>query len=113
MKYRYVNLTSSSLETLTHCYQHHPKHHVRQRCFALLLSDEGYRIPAIAALLKTRTRTIYTWLDRWESMGLSGLMIQPGRGVKARLSIQDEAVVELVKKKQKSMLEIFLRQDKR
>ena len=32
-----------------------------------------------------RTRTIYTWFNRWESHGIAGLMLRKGRGVKAKL----------------------------
>jgi len=64
-----------------------------------LLSDEGWQVKEIAELLKTRTRTIYSWMNRWQTMGLVGLTILPGRGLKARLSIQDKTMVEIVKKK--------------
>jgi transposase len=79
------------------------KAHFRNRCHAIELSDRGKSVPYIADLLKTRTDTIYTWINRWESMGLAGLMILPGRGLKAKLnSFLTEPLqetVELIKKK--------------
>lgn len=69
------------------------KHHFRTRCQSILMSAEGYKVPDIAKLFKVRTRTIYTWFDRWEQMGIAGLMIFSGRGVKAKLNSSDEQQV--------------------
>lgn len=96
---RYVKLTDSEREALEHSYKHHAKSHVRQRCQALLLSDEGWPVKQIAQLHHVRTRTIYTWMNRWNTIGLAGVMILPGRGVKPKLSVQDTSMVAQVKKK--------------
>lgn len=95
---RQVDLTKSERETLQNGYKYHTKAHFRQRCHALLLSDEGWQIKQIAKLYHTRSRSIYTWMDRWRDMGIVGLMILPGRGLKAKLSLEDKDLVELVKK---------------
>ena len=92
--------------TLEEGYKNHVKSHVRQRCQALLLSDEGWQVKQIAKLYHTRSRTIYTWMNRWQDMGLAGVMILPGRGVKPKLSIQDQLVVEKVKKKRSDTPEV-------
>ena len=99
MYVRYIKLTETERITLENGYQNHPKHHFRQRCHTLLLSDAGRSCPEIADLFNIRTRTIYTWMDRWESIGLVGLMIQSGRGVKPLLNIVDTDLIEKVKKK--------------
>lgn len=96
---RYITLTEEERATLEQCYRHHNKHHIRQRCHSLLLSNGGMQAKEIAALFSVRTRTIYFWLDRWEQMGLSGLWIQPGRGLKARLKVEEAGLVSLIKKK--------------
>ena len=96
---RYIQLTASERETLENGYEHHPKPHFRKRCQALLLSDEGWQVKEIAKLHHVRSRTIYTWMDRWEDMGIAGVMILPGRGIKPRLSVKDKDLVETVKKK--------------
>lgn len=57
------------------------------------------QVKEIAALFSVRTRTIYFWMDRWEQMGLCGLWIQSGRGLKAALAVEDAQVVSLGKKK--------------
>ncbi len=96
---RYLKLTDLERETLKEAYKNHPKFHVRQRSHSLLLSDEEMKIKDIANLFKVRTRTIYTWMNRWERMGIVGIMLTPGRGMKPKLSIANKAVVETVKKK--------------
>lgn len=97
---RYLTLGSWERKTLEEGYCHHPKHHFRQRCHALLLSDEGQTVPQIAKLFKTRTRTIYTWMNRWQNTGIVGLMILPGRGLKSKFSTHDSNLVGLIKKSQ-------------
>ena len=102
---RYVQLTEKAEKTLRYEYANNLKHYFRQRCQALLLSNDGVSVPQIAKLLKTRTRTIYEWMNRWESRGLSGLYILDGRGRKPTLSSRDESLVQKVKKKHGSMPE--------
>lgn len=85
-------------QTLEHGYRNHGKHHFRQRCHSLLLSARGVEVKQIAELCSVRTRTVYFWMDRWEQMGLGGLSIQPGRGLKAALRVEDAGLVSLLKK---------------
>ena len=96
---RIIELTKSERETLEHCFKYHPKAHVRKRAQSLLLLDENWTIKQVATLHHIRTRTIYTWLDRWQNMGIIGLMILSGRGLKPKLKITDESLIEIVKKK--------------
>ena len=95
---RYITLTEEEQTTLEQGYRNHGKHHFRQRCHSLLLSGRGIQVKEIAALYGVRTRTVYSWMDRWEQMGLSGLQIQPGRGLKAALRVEDAGLVTLKKK---------------
>lgn len=78
-------LTPEEKTTLEEGYRNSPKPHFRNRCHSILLSFEGYKVSEIAQLYKVRTRTIYTWFDRWESIGIIGLMLFKGRGIKAKL----------------------------
>jgi transposase len=78
-------LTEEEKRTLEQGYLNSPKAHFRNRCHSILLSIEGYKVSEIALLYKVRTRTIYTWFNRWESNGISGLILLKGRGVKAKL----------------------------
>ena len=96
---RQIKLTEAEEKTLQEGFKNHPKAHFRKRCKALLLSHEGMAIKEILKYTRTRARTIYTWMDRWQQMGITGLMILPGRGLKAKLSEKDENLLELIKKK--------------
>lgn len=96
---RYIILTPEEEQTLEQGLKNHSKHHFRQRCQALLLSARGIQVKEIAFLHSNRTRTIYTWMDRWHKMGISGLSILPGRGLKPLLSEESEELVGLIKKK--------------
>jgi transposase len=95
---RYLDtLIPEEKTTLEECFKHHRKSHVRMRSHALLLSSEGKSVPYIADLYKVGTRTIYSWFNRWESHGIVGLFILPGRGVKsvfANVSPVDIALIE-------------------
>ncbi len=96
---RFIHLTESERNTLQEAYENHSKFHVRQRAHTLLLSDNNVNIKEISELFALRTRTIYSWMNRWERMGISGIMIFPGRGRKPQLSITNAEIVDLVKKK--------------
>jgi len=102
---RFIKLTKEDRETLENGYRDFAKHHFRQRCQSILLSDEGITVPELAKMFKVRTRTIYTWMDRWTTFGVEGLKILPGRGIKAKLKITDPDLVDLVKKKQSNLPE--------
>ncbi len=96
---RTIKLTNIEKETLEHCFKNHEKAHVRNRAHCLLLMDENWTVKQLAKLYHVRTRTIYTWLNRWQTMGIVGLMILPGRGGKPQLDVNDESLVNTVKKK--------------
>ena len=82
---RYIELTESEQATLEEAIRHHPSSIVRTRSQCLLLSARQYRVKALSALYQVRTRTLYEWFSRWQSMGVVGLRISEGRGRKALL----------------------------
>jgi transposase len=100
---RVEELSGTEIVTLQEAQKHHKKSHFRTRCEAIELSNRGKSVTYISDLLQTRPDTIYTWINRWEERGLVGLMIVPGRGIKAKLDIflieNDEESLELIKKK--------------
>ena len=99
MRTRKFQLTDSERITLENGHKNHPKSHFRQRCHALLLCNAGWKIKDVAKLYNIRTRSIYAWMNRWRDIGVIGLTIIPGRGLKAKLSQLEEETVTLVKKK--------------
>jgi len=69
-----VGLTEWERQTLEEGYRNSVKSHFRIRCQNMLMSDAGYKVKEIAKLHKVRTRTIYTWIDKWESIGIAGFI---------------------------------------
>jgi transposase len=80
---RYIELTESEKNTLEEAFQNHPNALVRTRSQCLLLSARHYRVKTLSGLYQVRTRTLYEWFSRWQSMGIVGLRISEGRGRKA------------------------------
>ena len=94
---RYIELDTAALQALEKTYRTHSKPHVRQRAQCLLLSDHGYSVPMLADLYSTRTHTIRGWFNRWESEGIKGLEIHPGRGVKPAITVENTSLVTHIK----------------
>lgn len=95
---RYIELNPAERATLREACGNHSSKDFRSHCQAILLSSHGLPVKQIASVLEVRTRTVYTWMDRWESEGICGLMIRNGRGRKPKLSITDAKLVGLIKK---------------
>jgi len=92
---RYIELTEAEQVTLQEAVRHHPSAIVRTRSQVLLLSHRSYSVKELARLHQVRTRTIYEWFSRWQSMGVVGLHITKGRGRKSVLqAVHTPLVVE-------------------
>lgn len=92
---RYIQLTETEQVTLQEAVRNHPSSIVRTRSQALLLSHRRYPVKELARLHQVRTRTIYEWFSRWQSLGLVGLRITQGRGRKSVLqAVHTPLVVE-------------------
>jgi transposase len=90
---RYIELDAVARQELEKTYHTHAKSHVRQRAQCLLLSDHGYSVPTLADIYSTRTHTIREWFNRWESEGIQGLEIRPGRGLKPVINAENISLV--------------------
>jgi transposase len=53
---------------------------VSERAHFVLLSDQGRTVPEIAALIGYSDETIYTWLERYQRLGIAGLQDEPRSG---------------------------------
>ena len=51
----------------------------------ILLMSEGASISQISRTVGIRRRFIYKWVDRFQSLGVSGLSDKPGRGRAAHI----------------------------
>lgn len=90
---RYIKLQDTEVETLEEAVRNHTNRFFRNRCQCLLSSHRGVPVKHLALGYNTRTRTIYTWFDRWDSMGLVGLMNLPGQGRKPTLDPENQVEV--------------------
>ena len=91
---RYIYLSEAQQISLQESTLHSASAVVRSRSQALLLSNRGYTVKELARLYQVRTRTIYEWFSRWQSLGVVGLCITKGRGRKATLQTQHTPLVE-------------------
>jgi transposase len=98
-RYRYIKLSPSENSAISEGIKFGKTHHFRERCRALDYSNKGETIPQIAYLLGKRCETIRHWFNNWEQSGISGLEIQPGRGLKPILDIKSEDLIVEIKKK--------------
>ena len=78
---------------LTRIHRDSKKHHVRQHAHCILLSYQGFTVSELAKILKKTHRTIYAWLDLWESYHFAGLYDKKGRGRKPKLDASEQAQV--------------------
>ena len=94
MQKRFIQLIEEETATLQEGMKNGAAHLFRKRCHCLILSNDGYEVKNVAAVLGVSWITIYSWLDRWEKKGLVGLRDQAGRGRKPILTIADFALVK-------------------
>lgn len=85
-----ITLSEQQRAELLQARDHHPKAYMREKAAAILkIADE--RLPALQVaqhrLLKRRDdNTVRSWLRRYLHAGLTGLLVQPGRGKKPAFS---------------------------
>ena len=88
-KIRTLSLTKEAKHELENIRDNHAKPYMRERASAILKVAEGqvpYQV-ALQGLLKPRDPdSVYSWLDRYEAEGVSGLENRPGRGRKPAFS---------------------------
>lgn len=85
MSRRAFRLTDAQRQELVQLRDHAAKPYLRERAAALLKIADGMAAAAVAryGLLRPRKPdTIYGWLDRFQTDGVAGLAVQPGRGRK-------------------------------
>jgi transposase len=86
---RRLEVTEAERTTLEQAVKHHPKAYVRERAAALVKIAARASAAWVAEhglLTRHAPDTVYGWLNRYETEGLVGLLIRPGRGRKPTLS---------------------------
>lgn len=94
---RVHELTAQENQDLTDGYKNGKKHHFRIRCQIILMSNSNLSVAQIANRLKKDKDTIYTWLKKYETLGIKGLQNKTGQGVKAPLDSITKQQLEILK----------------
>jgi transposase len=79
-----------SFKLLERIYRQSRHHQVRQRAHFLILVSQRVKIGDLMEIFNISYKTVYNWLNRWESDGVIGLYNKPGRGRKRKVNSQQE-----------------------
>jgi transposase len=79
-----------SFKLLERIYRQNRHHQVRQRAHFLILVSQRVKIGDLMEIFNISYKTVYNWLNRWESDGVIGLYNKPGRGRKRKVNSQQE-----------------------
>lgn len=86
-KKKYIKgLTDEEKSSLEKGYKTGKSHLTRRKCQAILLSHSGKTVDELAVFFKVHTQSVYSWYKLWESEGIKGLELKPGRGRKPKLN---------------------------
>jgi transposase len=89
MKY-VAPLRDDAIQTWHDMHRYHPSRRARMRAHSLLLSHPGDALPPIAQISQVDRRSVSTWIDRWQTMGLVGLSDKPGSGRRPLLNDDEQ-----------------------
>lgn len=94
---RYIkDITDKQREDLAKIHKDSKSYQERNRCQAILLSNQGYQVQALASIFQVSELSIYKWFDRFEKSGVEGLKNQKGKGRKPILTTSNATHVEVV-----------------
>lgn len=94
----------TELETL---FKKSDNHSLRKRCHTILLKADGRFSKDVAKIVGMSHVSVNSWLNRYKSEGIAGLLIKPGRGCKPKIDKQtDETEIVALAKKHRQRLEM-------
>lgn len=103
------DITAQQKQELEHLHKTSKSYQERNRCQSILLSAQGYQVPALAQVFSESELTIYKWFNRFDQQGVAGLKNQAGKGRKQILKTTNATHVEVVENtmgKEKQRLKI-------
>ncbi len=101
-------INSLSFKLLERIYRQSRHHQVRQRAHFLILASQAVKIEELMKIFQVSYKTIYNWLNRWESEGMLGLYNKPGRGRKRIFnSAQEETIREWAKQEPRQLKKVL------
>jgi transposase len=81
-KIRVVELTQEQRGELESGYRLGKGHAFRKRCQLVLLKSQARSSQEVAEIVKMSQISVNSWLNRYQSEGIKGLITKPGRGRK-------------------------------
>ncbi len=99
------NLTSSQRKELELGLKEGKSHSFRMRCQSILLKSEGRTSKESGSITGMSHISVNSWLKRYKSEGISGLLTKPGRGRKSILNREEDKVgiLEAIKSNRQRM----------
>ncbi|MBW4430510.1 MAG: IS630 family transposase [Pelatocladus maniniholoensis HA4357-MV3] len=88
---REINPLYLKLLERIYCQSRH--HQVRQRAHFIILASQGVKTKELMNIFQVSHKTIYNWLNRWESEGIIGLYNKSGRGCKRIFNAEQESTI--------------------
>lgn len=97
-KKRYIKqLSETEVLALKKGHRNGKSHLFRRKCQCILLSHEGKSVAELHEIFNVSTISIYNWLNQWESEGIDGLRLKPGRGRPPKLDLNNQKQVKRIK----------------
>ena len=97
-KKKYIEkLTLEQKSSLEKGYKYGNSHLFRRKCQAILMSHEGKSVKELSDFFDVSSTSVYKWFGLWESSGIKGLELKPGRGRKPKLEKENTKHVETIK----------------
>ena len=85
---REINPLSFKLLERIYCQSRH--HQVRQRAHFLILASQQTKVNQLMEIFDISYKTVYNWINRWESEGMVGLYNQPVEAGKRHLILSSQ-----------------------
>lgn len=96
-KYKQIKLTEEQKSSLKEGFTHGKSPLFRRKCQCILLCGSGKTSLEIADFFQVSRHSVLLWIRLWESDGIKGLELKPGRGRKAKLKLEEPKHVKVVK----------------
>jgi transposase len=92
-------LSSESRQELEKGYKTGKQHGYRVRCRTILLKSDGLKSKEVGSMVGMSHVSVNSWLKRYKTDGISGLLTKKGRGRKQKIDKKEdvESILEAVK----------------
>lgn len=101
-KKRYMNLEEEDRKDLLQSYKTGKSAAFRERCQAILLSDEGKSMSDLCSIFHVLPNAMTNWFNRWEVGKIEGLKTVPGQGRPLKIKVDDLPLIATIKAKVES-----------